>query len=64
MKRGDIIADPAELLARGGDAPLGSFRNRGFRQGALWRQYGKTAYRYTLIDTDGDHHQDKKGDRQ
>ena len=64
MKRGDIISDPAELLARGGDAPLGSFRNRGFRQGALWRQYGKTAYRYTLIDTAGDHHQDKKGDRQ
>lgn len=64
MKRGDIISDPADLLARGGDAPLGSFRNRGFRQGVLWRQYGKTAYRYTLIDTAGDHHQDKKGDRQ
>ncbi|MCX5822773.1 MAG: FAD-dependent oxidoreductase [Deltaproteobacteria bacterium] len=64
MKRGDIISDPAELLAQGGDAPLGSFRNRGFRQGALWRQYGKTAYRYTLIDTAGDHHQDKRGDRQ
>lgn len=64
MKRRDIISDPAELLARGGDAPVGSFRNKGIRQGALWRQYKKTAYRYTLIENDGDHHQDKKGDRQ
>ncbi|MHB9097219.1 MAG: NAD(P)/FAD-dependent oxidoreductase [Syntrophales bacterium] len=53
MKRGDLITDPAELLARGGDAPLGSFRNRGFHQGALWRQYGTTAYRYPLSAAPG-----------
>jgi nitrite reductase (NADH) large subunit len=64
MKRGDLIADPAELLARGGDAPAGAFRNRGFRQGALWRQYGATAYRYPLVDGAGDHHHMKKGARQ
>ena len=64
MKRGDIIADPAELLARGGDAATESCRNRGARQYALFRQYNKKAYRYTLVDTDDDHHQDKKGDRQ
>lgn len=48
MKRGDLIADPAELLVRGGDAPPGPLRNRGFRQGALWRQHGTAAYRYPL----------------
>jgi len=64
MKRRDILSDPAEFFARGRQASVGSLGNIGFRQGALWRQYGKTAYRYTFIDAAGDHHQDKKGDRQ
>lgn len=55
MKRGDLIADPADLLVRGGDASWGPFRNRGFRQGALWRQHGTAAYRYPLVESAGDH---------
>ncbi|MHB8910775.1 MAG: NAD(P)/FAD-dependent oxidoreductase [Syntrophales bacterium] len=55
MKRGDLIADPAELLVRGGEAPPEPFRNRGFLQGALWRQYGTTAYRYPLVGSAGNH---------
>ncbi len=61
MKRGDLIADPAELLTRCGDAPAGALQNGGFRRGALWRQYGTTAYRYPLGDTAGDHHRKMKG---
>ncbi len=61
MKRGDIITDPAELLARRGAAPSGSLKSRGFRQGVLWRQYGSRAFRYPLVDTTGDHHCKKKG---
>ena len=61
MKRGDLIADPEGLLGRGGEMPAGSFKNRGFRRSALWRQYGETAYRYPLADAAGDLHYEKKG---
>ena len=61
LARLDRVPDPAELLVRGGDASLGPLRNRGFRQGALWRQYGRAAYRYPLVEDTGDHHEKKKG---
>jgi nitrite reductase (NADH) large subunit len=55
MKRGDVIPDPAEFFARGGQTPAGPFRKMGFRQGAPWQQSAKTVYRYELVDTTEDH---------
>lgn len=50
MKRGDILSDPAERLARDLRAPEGSPGNRGFCHGALWQGNAKRSYPYELTD--------------